>query len=52
MTKLEELTKYIKKLPADTVNTLLDSVKSLLVSDKTAEAINSASCAKSAGILL
>lgn len=37
MTKLEELTKYIKKLPADTVNTLLDSVKSLLVSDNTAE---------------
>ncbi len=37
MTKLEELTKYIKKLPANTVNTLLDSVKNLLVSDNTAE---------------
>lgn len=33
MTKLEELTKYIKKLSADAVNTLLDAVKILLTSE-------------------
>ena len=36
MTRLEELTKCIKKLSADAVNTLLDAVKILLASESTA----------------
>lgn len=35
MTKLEELTKCIKKLSADAVNTLLDAVEMLLASENT-----------------
>jgi hypothetical protein len=33
MTQLEELTKCIKKLSADAVNTLLDAIKILLASN-------------------
>lgn len=36
MTRLEEVTKCIKKLSADAVNTLLDTVKMLLASENTA----------------
>ncbi len=36
MTRLEELTKCIKKLSTDAVNTLLDAVKILLASESTA----------------
>lgn len=36
MTNLEELTQYIKKLSADAVSTLLDTVKVLLASENTA----------------
>lgn len=36
MLRHEQLTKYIKKLSADAVNTLLDTVKVLLISENTA----------------
>ena len=38
MTKLEELTRYIKKLSADAISTLLDTVKILLATENTAAA--------------
>lgn len=44
MTSLEELTKYIKKLSADAVNTLLDVIKKLLASETTADIPNCPYC--------
>ncbi len=38
MTKLEELTRYIKKLSADAISTLLDTVKILLAAENTTAA--------------
>lgn len=44
MTSLEELIKYIKKLSADAVNTLLDAVKVLLASENTDDIPNCPYC--------
>lgn len=50
MTSLEELTKYIKKLSADAVNTLLDAVKMLLASENTAAIPNCPYCSSTMAI--
>jgi hypothetical protein len=50
MTSLEELTKYIRKLSADAVNTLLDAVNVLLASGNTADTPNCPYCSNAKAI--